>query len=356
MMSTAGVVTVMDSMPEPERTGQVGVAVIGCGYWGPNLIRNFFACPTTNLVMLCDQNESRLRQVSTLAPGAELVSDTACVFTDPNVEAVAIATPVGTHAALASAALRAGKHVIVEKPLATSEREAEQLVRLAERCGRTLMVDHTFIHSAPIRKIKELIDAGELGDIYYIDSVRINLGLFQNDVNVLWDLAPHDLSIVDYLVGRMPRSLSAIGSSHAAGDLEDVAYLNLDFGAGLLASFHVSWLSPVKIRHLIVAGSKKSLVYNDLNPWEPIKIYDRGISVAESPEARRGVLISYRTGDIWSPHLEPSEPLQNVVRHFAECIRNGKKPLTDGEAGLRVVRILDAAQRSIKAQGGRITL
>lgn len=351
-------VTLMDSPAEPETAAPrpVGVAVVGCGYWGPNLIRNFVTCPTTRVAVLCDQDEDRLRQAAALCPQAERVSDTARVFADANVEAVAIATPVGTHAPLAAAALRAGKHVLVEKPLATSEREAEELVRLAERCGRTLMVDHTFIHSNPIRKIKELIAGGELGEIYYIDSVRINLGLFQNDVNVLWDLAPHDLSIVDYLLGRLPRSLSAIGSCHARGDLEDVAYLNLDFGAGLLASFHVNWLSPVKVRHLIVAGSKKSLVYNDLNPWEPIKVYDRGISVAESPEARRGVLISYRTGDIWSPHLEPSEPLQNVVRHFADCIRSGQRPLTDGEAGLRVVRILDAAQRSIKAQGGRITL
>ena len=336
--------------------GRVAVAVLGCGYWGQNLIRNFATCPATRVAVLCDQDRGRLGQMAALCPEAEQAEDAARVFADPAVEAVALATPVGTHAPLAAAALRAGKHVLVEKPLATSERDAEELVRLAERCGRTLMVDHTFIHSGPIRKIKELIDGGEIGDIYYIDSVRINLGLFQNDVNVLWDLAPHDLSIVDHLLGRLPRSLSAIGSCHTRGDLEDVAYLNLDFGGSLLASFHVNWLSPVKVRHLIVAGSKKSLVYNDLNPWEPIKVYDRGITVAESAEARRGVLVGYRTGDIWSPHVEPSEPLQNVVRHFAECIRTGQKPLTDGEAGLRVVRILEAAQRSIKAQGGRITL
>jgi predicted dehydrogenase len=347
---------IVESNGVKAESARLGVAVIGCGYWGPNLIRNFVTCPTTRLVMLCDQDPSRLQQAVVLCPGAEAVSDAAQVFANPHVEAVAIATPVGTHGPLATAALRAGKHVIVEKPLATSEREAESLVRLAERMGRTLMVDHTFIHSGPVRKMKELIDTGELGDIYYIDSVRINLGLFQKDINVLWDLAPHDLSIVEYLVGRLPRSLSAVGSSHACSDQEDVAYLNLDFGTGLLASFHVSWLSPVKIRHIIIAGSKKSLVFNDLNPWEPIKVYDRGITVAESPEARRGLLVSYRTGDIRSPYVEPSEPLQNMVRHFAECIREGKKPLTDGEAGLRVVRILDAAQRSIKAQGGRITL
>jgi len=355
-MSTATLIEERPLVAAPDTTGRLAVAVVGCGYWGPNLIRNFTACPATRVAVLCDQDPGRLERAADLCPRAELASDAAEVFADPRVEAVAIATPVATHGPLAAAALRAGKHVLVEKPLATSEREAEGLVRLAERCGRTLMVDHTFIHSAPIRKIKELLDSGELGEVYYIDSVRINLGLFQNDVNVLWDLAPHDLSIVDYLLGRMPRSLSAIGSCHARGDQEDVAYLNLDFGGGLLASFHVNWLSPVKIRHLVLAGSKKGLVYNHLNPWEPIKIYDRGITVAEGAEARHTANISYRTGDIWSPHLDATEALQNVVSHFAECIRESRRPLTDGEAGLRVVRILDAAQRSIKAQGGRITL
>jgi predicted dehydrogenase len=339
-----------------EGKGPVGVAVVGCGYWGPNLIRNFVTCPSSRVVMLCDQDRQRLEKCCTFCPGATLVQDFQEVLANSDVEAVSIATPVGTHGRLAAAALEAGKHVLVEKPLATSVKEAEVLVRLAQKCQRVLMVDHTFIYSPAIRKIKELIDSGELGDIYYLDSVRINLGLFQNDVNVLWDLAPHDLSIVDYLLGRLPRSVAATGSCHTASELEDVAYLNLDFGNSLLASFHVNWLSPVKVRHLIIGGSKKGLVYNDLNPWEPIKVYDRGISVAEDPEARRGVLISYRTGDIWSPHVEQAEPLQNVVRHFTECIRTGQTPLTDGVAGLRVVRILEAAQRSIKAQGGRITL
>lgn len=334
----------------------VGVAVVGCGYWGPNLIRNFTTCPASEVVAVCDQDPSRLDKSTSLCPGADKFTDFSRVLGHPDVEAVVIATPVATHGPLARAALRAGKHVLVEKPLATSQREAEELVRLADDTGLTLMVDHTFIHSPAVRKIKELVDSGELGDLYYIDSVRINLGLFQNDVNVLWDLAPHDLSIVDYLLGRLPRSVAAIGTCHTGADIEDVAYLNLDFGHNLLASFHVNWLSPVKVRHLIVGGSKKGLVYNDLNAWEPIKVYDRGITVAPSPETRRGILVNYRTGDIWSPHVELSEPLQNVARHFAECVRTGNRPLTDGEAGLRVVRILDAAQRSIRAQGGRITL
>ena len=346
---------------EPVAVHQAGadrlaVAVIGCGYWGPNLVRNFAACPLTAVAAICDQDPLRTEKVAALAPQARRYRDAREALDDRGVEAVAIATPVATHARLAALALEAGKHVLVEKPLATSVREAEHLVRLASAAGRVLMVDHIFVYSPAVRKIKDLIDAGELGEIYYIDSVRINLGLFQTDVNVIWDLAPHDLSIVDHLLGRPPRSVAAMGSSHTGGELEDVAYLNLDFGDNLLASFHVNWLSPVKVRHLIVGGSRKGLVYNDLNPWEPIKVYDRGISVTAGPEERRGLLVSYRSGDIWSPHVEQQEPLQNVVRHFAECVRSGATPMSSGEAGLRVVRILEAAQRSIKAQGGRITL
>ncbi len=342
--------------PRREAGRRLGVAVVGCGYWGPNLVRNFNACPATEVVALCDQNPDTLARVAAGCPSARPEADFRAVLADAAVEAVAVATPVATHAPLAAAALRAGKHVLVEKPLALSAREAEELVRLAERGGRTLMVDHTFVYSPAVRKIKELVDGGELGEVYYVDSVRINLGIFQNDVNVIWDLAPHDVSIVEYLLGRPPRTVAATGKAHTKSGLEDVAYLSLDFGGNVLASFHVNWLSPVKLRHLIVAGSKKSLVYNDLNHWEPVKVYDRGITVDEGPEARRGVLINYRTGDIWSPHLDPGEPLQNVVRHFAECVRAGRRPLTDGEAGLRVVRILEAARDSIKAHGGRITL
>jgi predicted dehydrogenase len=334
----------------------LGVAVVGCGYWGPNLVRNFTACPDSQVVVLCDRSESALARVGAGCPEARRVREFEQVLADPAVEAVALATPVATHAPLAKAALRAGKHVLLEKPMATSARDGEELVRLAERGGLTLMVDHTYVFSAPIRKIRELVQSGEIGDIFYLDGVRINLGLFQSDVNVLWDLAPHDLSIVDYLLGRLPRTVAATGASHTRSGQEDVAYLNLDFGGGLIANFHVNWLSPVKVRNLIVAGSKKSIVYNDLNHWEPIKVYDQGIQEGESTESRLGQLISYRTGDIWSPRLEPAEPLQNVVRHFVECIRTKARPLSDGEAGLRVVRILDAAERSVKAQGGRITL
>jgi predicted dehydrogenase len=338
------------------RGAPLGVAVIGCGYWGPNLVRNFSTCPTSQVVMLCDRSEEALARVGALCPEAQRVGDFQQVLDNPAVAAIAIATPVATHAPLAKAALRAGKHVLLEKPMATSERDGEELIRLAERGGLTLMVDHTYVFSPPVRKIRELVQSGEIGNIFYIDGVRINLGLFQSDVNVLWDLAPHDLSIVDFLLGRLPRTVAASGASHTRSGQEDVAYLNLDFGGGVMAHFHVNWLSPVKVRHLIIAGSKKSIVYNDLNPWEPLKIYDQGIHEGESTEARHGAMISYRTGDIWSPRLEPGEPLQNVVRHYIECIQTKGTPISDGRAGLRVVRILEAAERSVKAQGGRITL
>lgn len=336
----------------------ISVAVVGAGYWGPNLIRNFMACPDTKLVAVCDENEARLKKVLAPYPAVDAVANLETLLKRKDVDAVAIATPVRTHAPFALAALEAGKHVLVEKPFADSVADAERMVALADKLGLTLMVDHTFVYSPAVRKMRALLDAGELGELTYIDSVRINLGMFQHDVNVVWDLAPHDLSIVDFLLGRLPRSLSAVGACHTKGttELEDVAHLNLDFGDGLLASFHVNWLSPVKIRHFIVGGNKKSIVYNDLDLSEKIRVYDRGITTAEDPEARRGVLVGYRTGDVWSPHLDQGEPLQTMVRHFAECIRDKKRSLTDGQSGLRVVAILEAAQRSIKAQGGRITL
>jgi predicted dehydrogenase len=336
----------------------INVAVVGAGYWGPNLIRNFAACPDTRLVAVCDRDEKRLNKALAPYPGVAGVRELDELLAREDVDAVAIATPVNTHSPMGLAALRAGKHVLIEKPLAGSVPEAEELVRTAREMDRVLMVDHTFIYSGPVRKIKQIVDSGDLGDIYFIDSVRINLGLFQHDINVVWDLAPHDLSILDYLVGRLPKSLSAFGTCHADSvrEIEDVAYLNLDFGGGLLASFHVNWLSPVKVRHFIIGGSRKSIVYNDLDPAEKVKIYDRGITVNGDVEARRGVLVGYRTGDVLSPHLDTAEPLMRMVGHFAECIRENKQPLTNGEAGLRVVRILEAAQRSIKAQGGRITL
>jgi predicted dehydrogenase len=336
----------------------IRVAVVGAGYWGPNLIRNFAACPDTHLVAVCDRDEHRLAKAIAGYAGVEAIPQFENLLSRTDIDAVVIATPVSTHAPMGVAALNAGKHVLIEKPLAASVSDAEKLVETAKMVGRVLMVDHTYVYSGPVQKIKQILDADEIGDLYFVDSVRINLGLFQHDVNVVWDLAPHDLSILDYLVGDLPRSLSAFGTCHTDNmrEIEDVAYLNLDFSDGLLASFHVNWLSPVKVRHFIIGGSRKSIVYDDLDPVEKVKVYDRGITFNGEIEARRGVLVSYRTGDIWSPHIPQVEPLAQMVSHFAECIRENKQPLTSGEAGLRVVKILEAAQRSIKAQGGRITI
>ncbi|HVT30424.1 MAG TPA: Gfo/Idh/MocA family oxidoreductase [Lacipirellulaceae bacterium] len=336
----------------------IRVAVAGAGYWGPNLIRNFVASPDTQLVAVCDRDEQRLSKALAAYPNVQGLRQFDDLVARTDIDAVAIATPVATHAPMAIAALESGKHVLVEKPLAASIHDAERVTEIADRTGRVLMVDHTFVYSSPVQKIKQLIDSGEIGDLYFIDSVRINLGMFQHDVNVVWDLAPHDLSILDYLLGRLPKSISAFGTSHADGrrEIEDVAYMNLDYGNGLLASLHVNWLSPVKVRHFIIGGSRRSVVYNDLEPVERVKVYDRGISINGDTEARRGVLVDYRTGDVWSPHIPHVEPLARLVSHFAECIRDGKQPITSGQAGLRIVKVLEAAQRSIKAQGGRITL
>lgn len=333
------------------------VAVIGLGYWGPNLVRNFYAVLGENLRACCDRQGQRGRFILQNYPSVQFTDDIDAILADPDIDAVAIATPVDTHYPLAKAALTAGKSVLVEKPMCSTVEQAEELVDLADRNGRVLMVDHTFVYNPAVRKMKEIVDSGQLGELLFLDSIRINLGIFQHDVNVVWDLAPHDLSIVQYLVGRPPKSLSAFGAAHAGNGIESIAYINLDFGDGLIANFHVNWLSPVKIRHTVVGGRKRSLIYNDLDPIEKVKIYDSGITVRHDDlEGRRRQLIEYRTGDIWAPHIAQQEPLRTMVTHFIECLKEHKRPMTDGRAGLEIVRILDAAQRSIKAQGGRITL
>lgn len=331
------------------------VGIVGAGYWGPNLIRNFSACPLTEVAAVCDSSPARLESIGRAFGHVTLVDSIERLLELP-IQAVAIATPVFTHHQLAARCLEADLHVLVEKPLAATTHQARALVELAEQHQRVLMVDHTYLFNNAVRRIKELVDEGELGDLYYIDSIRINLGLFQRDVNVVWDLAPHDLSIVDYVLDRDARSISAWGCAHADHDIEDIAYVNVDYSERLLANFHVNWLSPVKIRQMIFAGSRKSLIFNELNTTEPIKVYDRGIELGEGIEDRRRLMVGYRTGDVWSPHIEVGEPLQAVVSHFAECIRDGKSPLSDGELGLRVVSLLEAATRSIRAQGGRIVL
>jgi predicted dehydrogenase len=336
---------------------QIPVGIIGAGYWGPNLIRNFSSCPQTRVAAVCDANPARLEAMGRQFSHLKLVNSVDQLLDEP-IKAVAIATPVSTHFAIASRCLQAGLHVLFEKPLTGTVQQARDLIELAARHDRVLMVDHTYLFNNAVRKIKQLVERGELGELYYVDSVRINLGLFQKDINVVWDLAPHDLSIVDHVLGMQARSISAWGCAHANEGIEDIAYVNVDFGEQLMANFHVNWLSPVKVRQMIFAGSKKSLIFNEMNPTEPIKVYDRGIQLGEvgTPEERNKLLVGYRSGDVWGPHIEAGEALQSVVQHFAECIRSGATPISDGQLGLRVVALLDAANRSIRAQGGRVVL
>ncbi len=329
----------------------IRVAVIGFGYWGPNLARNFRECAGTDLVAIVDPSPARHAAAARRFPRVATAPTADDVLGRADVDAVAIATPVATHAALALAALRAGKHVLVEKPMAASLAEAEAIVAEATRRGLTLMVDHTFVYTPAVQKIRQLVADGEIGDIYYYDSVRINLGLFQRDVNVLWDLAVHDLSIMDFVLGQSPVAVSATGISHVAGSPEDVAYLTMYFPGTLLAHVHASWLAPVKVRRTLIGGSRRMIVFDDLETSEKVKVYDRGISVDPSPEDRYQVLIGYRSGDMWSPHLPVVEALQQEVAHFADCIEQGRTPLTDGLAGLRMVQLLEAATRSLGARG-----
>ena len=334
---------------------RIKIGIVGCGYWGPNLIRNFSSCPQTEVVAVCDANPGRLEAIGRNFNHLTRVGSLDDLLALP-LDAVAIATPVSTHFPLAERCLSAGLHVLVEKPLTANVLEARALIDLAAHQDRVLMVDHTYLFSNAVRRIKEIVESGELGELYYVDSVRINLGLFQHDINVVWDLAPHDLSIVDHVLSCEPRSISAWGCAHADPNVEDMAYINVDYDDRTLANFHVNWLSPVKIRQMIFAGSRKSLIFNELNATEPVKIYNRGIDLGESPDDRHKFMINYRSGDVWGPHIEPGEPLQAVVGHFAECIRERKPPLSDGYLGLRVVRLLESATRSLRAQGGRVVL
>src|SRR5262245_21954639 len=298
---------------------RIRIGLIGYGYWGPNLLRNFSSCPQTEVVAVCDASPTRRAAVSRAYPGLATVASVEELL-ELTLDAVAIATPVSTHFPIAMQCLDAGKDVLVEKPLAASVREAQALSDRAVKLGRVLMVDHTYLFSNPVRRMQQLIESGELGDLRYVDRVRMILGLFQSDVNVMWDLAPHDLSIVECLIGTAPRSISAWGCAHADPGIEAIAYVNVDYGDRLMANFHVNWLSPVKVRQMIFAGSKKSLIFNELNPSEPLKVYDRGIEVSEIEETQR-LRVGYRTGDMWCPHIEPGEALQAVVSYFAVCIR-----------------------------------
>lgn len=340
----------------------IGVAVIGAGYWGPNLVRNFAGCQEFRLRYVCDLAYSRAQQVLGRYSTVAATDDLGTVLTDDRVHAVAIATPAASHLAVASAALQAGKHILVEKPLAASYAEGLRLVDEAERRGLVLMCDHTYCYTPAVTRIREVIRSGELGDLHFFDSVRINLGLVQRDVDVLWDLAPHDLSILDSILpaGVELVSVAAHGADPIGAGISCVAFLTLQLTGGSIAHIHVNWLSPTKVRTTMIGGSKRALLWDDLNLVQRVSVFDRGVDLISpeeiGEEARREALVSYRTGDVVSPALPEREALQGVVEEFATCIRTGRAPLTDGRAGLRVLDVLEAASRSMSFHGEVVAL
>lgn len=333
----------------------VNIAVLGYGYWGPNLVRNFQETKDASVVSCFDMNPDRLAQVKSKYPGIQTTTSYDDVLKDPSIDAVVISTPVATHYDFARKAMEHGKHVLVEKPATASVAEAEKLVEIAEKRNLTFMVDHTFIYTGAVRKMKEIIARGDLGDLYYFDSVRINLGLFQRDVNVLWDLAPHDIAILTHLIDDQPVSVCANGACHIGNGIENVAYLTVYFNSGLIAHFHNNWLAPVKIRTVMVGGSKKTIIYDDMEASEKVKVYDRGVDVS-TPEGVHDALVSYRLGDMWAPRLDTSEALRLVAGELVDCIKTGRTPVTDGTSGLNVVKILEASEMSIKRRGKEIKL
>lgn len=336
----------------------IKVGVIGCGYWGPNLVRNFHKVEGCEISAVADLNPKRLDFIKASYPMLKTTSNYQELLEDASIDAIAIATPIYTHHQLAKQALTSRKHVLVEKPLTSSVAESEELIELAAKNDRTLMVDHTFIYCGPVRKIRQLIDQGELGDIYYFDSVRVNLGLFQHDVNVVWDLAPHDFSIMDYLIAKEPVSVSAVGANHidyTDEPLENIAYVTVNFADHILAHFHLNWLTPVKIRRALIGGSKKMIIYDHLDPDNQVKVFDKGVKL-ETKEDIHKTLVQYRTGDMYAPKIDQCEPLERMCRHFIDSIENDSKPITDGEAGLRVVKVLEACNESMKNEGKAVRL
>jgi predicted dehydrogenase len=324
----------------------IRLGVIGYGYWGPNIVRNFSGQPDCKVATVCDQSSAALGRALARHPGIQTTTNADEVIHSSSIDAVAIVTPVSWHYELAKKALENGKHVFVEKPFTATAAQAEDLIELAERNKLQIMVDHTFLFTGAVRKIKQLIDEGALGPLYYYDSTRVNLGLFQHDVNVLWDLAPHDLAIMDYLIGLEPELVVATGGAHV-NCLEDVAYLTVYFPGNVLAHINVNWLSPVKVRTTLVGGQRKMLVWNDLDPAEKIRVYDKGADVRTEQGVHK-LLVSYRSGDMWAPKVEEVEALQLEARYFLDCVTSGVRPFNDGRAGLRVVKILEAAEQSLK--------
>lgn len=334
----------------------INFGVIGYGYWGPNLVRNLFEVADTQVIAVSDMRQDRLNAVSSRYPSVEVSTDFNDLLNNPNIDAIAIATPVSTHYDLALQALKAGKHVMVEKPMTSSSEQAMHLIDEAARRNLTLLVDHTFVYTGAVRKIKDIADSGQLGDILYYDSTRINLGLFQRDVDVIWDLAVHDLAIMDYILPSAPVAVAATGINHVFGGNENLAYITMFFEENIIAHVNVNWLSPVKVRRTLLGGSKQMIVYDDMEPSEKVKVYDKGITLNGTPDSLYKALVGYRSGDMFAPQLDMSEALKVEIQHFVDCIRTGEEPITGGQAGLRVVRILESASRSMKQRGKLVEL
>ena len=335
-------------------SNMVNFGAIGYGYWGPNVVRNLDGLEGANIVAISDKSAAARGRAEKAMHGVYVTPDANEVITSPDIDAVAIVTPVWTHFELAKAALENGKHVFVEKPFTSNTAQAEELINLAARKNLQIMVDHTFLFTGAVRKIKQLLQEDALGKLYYYDSTRVNLGLFQHDVNVIWDLAPHDLSIMDYLIEGNAEQIVATGQTHLNGH-EDVAFITLYFPNEVIAHINVNWLSPVKVRMTLIGGEKKMLVWNDLEADEKIKVYDKGVKVTNK-EGVYNLLVNYRSGDMWAPHLEPVEALRQELGYFVECIRNNQTPFNDGLAGLRVVKMLEAANRSLRHRGEAVRL
>ncbi len=332
----------------------VRVGVIGYGYWGPNVVRNLHSIEGCQVTAICDKNPAGLQRANRDYPGVELTTNLSELLTSTEIDAIAVVTPVWTHFELAQSALQNGKHVFVEKPFTSTAQQAEELIELADRNKLKIMVDHTFLFSGAVRKIRQLIDDGTLGGLYYFDSTRVNLGLFQHDVNVVWDLAPHDLSIMDYIIQEKPEAVVATGGRHLNG-LADVAFITVYFPHNVVAHINVNWLSPVKVRTTLVGGEKKMLVWNDLEADEKIKVYDKGVKITNGKDVYE-LLVSYRSGDVWAPKVEQTEALKVELEYFIDCILNDRTPLNDGLSGLRVVTLLEAADQSLKERGKIIYL
>lgn len=332
------------------------VAIVGYGYWGQNLARNFSELQEVELHAICDRDAAALGRARLRYPRLELTEDYDGIVSDGRVDGVVIATPVSSHYPLARKALQAGKHVLLEKPMTTSTAQALDLIETAEGRDLTLMVDHTFLYTGAVRRIKSLIDSGEIGSLLYFDSVRISLGLVQSDINVLWDLAPHDFSIMDYLCARDPVSISASGMKHLGCPFENIAYVSAQFADDMIAHFHVNWLAPVKVRRTLLGGSRKMIVYDDMEPSEKVKVYDKGVSVSRDPEHREKLLTGYRNGDMLAPNLDTSEALKLMARDFVHAISDGYQPTSDAYSGYRVVRLLELAQYSMTQDGRPVKL